>query len=272
MDVATQVQHAGRQADTSEWMDHAVRLGLVSYGVVHLILAWLAVQLAFGEHSGSATQQGAMQQLAHSSLGRLSLWVVGGGFVALVVWQLTEAAWGHRDARGAKRTGKRGTSLAKVVVYAALALSAFKTAAAGSSSGSGTDGITAKLMALPAGPLIVGLVGLTIIAIGGFLVVHGWQEKFRRRMRADGQTGKDGRAYVLFGKVGYLSKGVAFALVGLLFCYAALTHDPDKSGGLDQALRELLRQPFGAPMLVAIAAGLACYGLFCFAWAKHLRR
>ena len=47
---------------------------------------------------------------------------------------------------------------------------------------------------------------------------------------------------------------------------------PDKSGGLDVALHKVLQQPFGGPMLFLIAAGFACYGLFCFAWARHLDR
>jgi Domain of Unknown Function (DUF1206) len=272
MDVVAHARQAGRQTDGSDLMDHAVRLGLLSYGVVHLVLAWLALQLAFGDSQGQASQQGALQQLAGNDLGRISLWVVAFGFVALVVWQLTEAVWGHRDARGGKRAAKRFGSVGLAVVYAALAGTAFKTAASGSSGGSGTDGITAKLMSLPAGPLIVGAVGAVIIGIGGYLIWHGWQEKFRRRMSGKGQTGKDGGAYVLFGKVGYLFKGVAIALVGVLFGYAALTHDPDKSGGLDQALHQLLQQPFGRPLLVAVAAGFACFGLFCFAWAAHLRR
>jgi len=35
MDVPLQAQLAGHRAHNSEWMDHAVRLGLVSYGVFH---------------------------------------------------------------------------------------------------------------------------------------------------------------------------------------------------------------------------------------------
>ena len=77
---------------------------------------------------------------------------------------------------------------------------------------------------------------------------------------------------MLLGKVGYIAKGVAIGLVGVLFVYAAVTHDPKKSGGLDQALHEVLEQPFGPFLLVAIALGIACYGLFCFARARHLSR
>ena len=51
-------------------------------------------------------------------------------------------------------------------------------------------------------------------------------------------------------KSGYTAKGVALVIIGLLFLSAAWTHDPDKSGGLDQALSKLLQQPFGSPMLL----------------------
>jgi hypothetical protein len=275
MNVSAQAELVGRRADNSDWMDHAVRVGLVSYGVVHLVLAWLALRLAFGDQGGSASSQGAIHELAQNSLGRISLYVVAAGFVALVVWQLMEALWGHRDEDGGKRALKRVTSAAKVVIYGSLAVTAFTTATAssGSSSGSGgTHGMTAQLMRMPAGPYLVGAVGVVLLVVAAFLAHRGWAEKFRSKLDVDGRTGRDGRAYVLLGKAGYLSKGVALAVVGLLFLYAAYTHDARKSGGLDDALHKVLQQPFGAPVLVVIALGFGCYGLFCFAWARHLDR
>ena len=52
----------------------------------------------------------------------------------------------------------------------------------------------------------------------------------------------------------------------------ALTHNAKKSGGLDVALHKVLQQPFGPFLLGLIAVGIGCYGLFCFARAKHLSR
>ena len=52
-------------------------------------------------------------------------------------------------------------------------------------------------------------------------------------MTRGGSTGHLGRFYVLLGTVGHVSRGVAVVLVGLLFGYAAVTHDPDKAGGLE---------------------------------------
>jgi hypothetical protein len=272
MDVSTQAEQTGRRADESTAMDTAVRVGLVSYGIVHLIIAWLAVRLVLGDGSGSASSQGALQQLASTAVGRVSLYVVAVGFLALVLWQALEAVWGHRDEDGGKRILKRVVSAAKVVLYASLAFSALRTATGSSSGNGGTDGITARLMQLPGGPLLVAAVGAGVLAVAGFLAYRGLAEEFRSKLQPDGQTGKDGRAYVLCGKIGYVGKAVALAIVGALFLYAAATQDAEKSGGLDVALRKLLAEPLGGPMLLLVALGFACYGVFCFAWARHLDR
>ncbi|RYU10704.1 DUF1206 domain-containing protein [Nocardioides iriomotensis] len=258
--------------DHDDALDMGVRVGLVSYGIVHLLMAWLALQLAFGDREGKVSSGGAMHQLAGNTLGQISLYVVAGGLAALCIWQGIEAAVGHRDEDGAKRTWKRAISAGKVVIYATVGFGALKTATGGGGGGSSTDTWTSKLMSLPFGVILVGLVGLGIIGVGGALVWRGWQEKFLKKLDTSGRTGNDGTAYRWFGKAGYIAKGVAFAIVGAFFVYAALTHDPEKSAGLDRALLKVLEQPFGPFLLAAIAAGIACYGLFCFAWAKHLDR
>lgn len=271
MSVASKAARIDHEADHSFALDVAVRLGLVAYGLVHLVIAWLAFRLALGG-GGNASSKGALNQLATNTPGRLSLYLVGAGMVALVVWQLLEAAVGHREADGFTLVRKRATSAGKAVVYGVLGVSAFKVAIGARSGGGGTDGLTAKLMSMPGGPVIVALVGAGVLAVAGFLAHRGWTAAFMKKLDVGGQTGKDGRAHRLFGKAGYLTKGLSLAIIGGLFIWAAFTHDPQKSGGLDQALHKLLQAPFGSPLLIAVAVGIACYGLFCFAWARHLEQ
>jgi hypothetical protein len=265
-------EHTAEHVHESDWLDHAIRAGLVAYGVVHLLVAWLAIQLAFGDREEQASNVGAMQYLAEQPLGGVLVWLIAVGMLLLVIWRLLEFAFGFRDETDdSKRWRKRATSLGKAAIYGAIGWSAVKTAT-GDSSGGGTDSTTAKLMQLSGGQLIVGAVGLAILAYGISLIVRGWTEKFRENLDAQGQSGQDGSAYVLLGKVGYIAKGIAIAIVGGLFGYAAITHEAKKSGGLDQALQTVLEQPFGPVLLTAIGAGIGAYGLFCFARAKHLSR
>ena len=269
MNVSASADQVGRKVDESDAFGHFVRLGIVAYGLVHLLIAWLALRLAFGSGQGSASSSGALSELAKSPVGRVSLYVVAGGFLALVLWQLLDALVGHRDVDGARRLGRRAASVGKVLVYGALGVSAFKLAVGSGASGDGTDTMTSKLMSAPFGQILVGLVGVGIVVVAGGLAYQGWAEKFTDYLDVRGHSGRSGRAVVLLGKTGYLSKAVAIAVVGVLFVWAAATHDAQKSGGLDQALHKVLQQPFGPVLLIVIALGLACYGLFCFARARH---
>ena len=274
VDMKQSATALGRRADNDPWVDRGVRFGMVVYGVVHLVVAWLALQLAFGEQSGSASSTGALHKLAQSSFGAVLIWLVAIGMFLLVLWRLLEAAVGHRDEEGAKKVRKQLTSLGKAIIYGSIALTALKIAMGSGSSSkkSGTDDTTATVMSWPAGQWIVGLIGLAIIAYGLNLGRRAWTEKFREHLTAEGKSGDAGAAYIWFGKIGYMAKGIAFAIVGGLFVYAAVTHDAKKSGGLDVALHKVLEQPFGPYLLGLIAVGIGCYGLFCFARARHLSR
>jgi hypothetical protein len=268
-------QRVRREAGGSDALDRGIRLGLLSYGLTHLVIAATALPLAWGDNSsGKASQKGAFSQMAQQPFGDALLWVIAVGFVCMTIWQAVEAAAGHLDEEGKKRVFKRVASGAKAVVYAVLAWTAANTALGSGSSSSGSsspDGITAKLMSAPGGTFLVGLVGVVIVAVGGYLAYRGWAEKFKKRL--DERAVTQSRApIVLLGKVGYIAKGVALAVVGVLFVTAAVQHQPHKSGGLDVALHALLRQPFGPVLLAVVALGLACFGLYCFFWARYLKR
>lgn len=260
------------RVDTAhDLLDHVARPGLVAYGAVHLLIGWLALQLAFGDRSGSASSSGALRELSQQPFGQVLVWLVAAGLALLTLWQVVEAWAGHRTLQGGRRLRKRGASAGKALVYGYLGFSAARVAA-GSGASSGTDSMTGRLMDLPGGQLLVGAVAVVVIVIGGYLVWNGLTEGFREDLSGKATRGGSGTAIVWLGKVGYVAKGIALGIVGALFGYAAATHDANRSGGLDQALQQVVQQPFGPVLLAAIAAGIGCFGVFCFAHARHLSR
>ncbi len=278
-----EINTAANRADQSDVLDLAVRAGLIAYGVVHLLIAWLGIQIAFGESGKNASSSGAMQTLARQPLGEVLVWAVGIGLAILVIWRLLEAWHDYQSEDGKEQALKPVGKLIKAVIYGAIAVSAFQVATSssgggskgggkgGGGGGSSTDGYTAQLMQMTAGPFLVGAVGVAVIGYAGYLAYRGWTEKFLDEL--DGSHGPEaGKAYKWIGKAGHLAKGAAIAVIGGLFVWAAITHDPKKSGGLDQALQEMRDQPFGQVLLIVVALGIACYGLFAFARARHLSR
>ena len=71
----------GRRAEQSNWLDYAARAGLVAYGVVYLLIAWVAVQLALGDHSQDASPNGALRELAQQPFGKFMVWAVALGML-----------------------------------------------------------------------------------------------------------------------------------------------------------------------------------------------
>ncbi|WP_122817298.1 DUF1206 domain-containing protein [Nocardioides pantholopis] len=271
--LSDRAERLGHEANSSTWLDLGIRGGLVAYGVVHLLIAWLALQLAFGEREGEASNSGAMQQLAEQPFGTVLLWLVALGMLLLVAWRVLEALVANSEEDGADRAKKMVGSLGKAAIYAAIGVSAVRVAVGSGGGGkSGSDTMTAQVMGWPGGQFLVGAVGLGVVGYGLHHLWRAWTDEYREQLDGEGQSGSTGTAYLWFGKIGYAAKGLAVAIVGSLFVYAAATHDPKKSGGLDEALREVLEKPFGPVLLGAIALGIACFGLFSFARARHLSR
>ncbi|MBF4770200.1 DUF1206 domain-containing protein [Nocardioides agariphilus] len=269
-DMTDQAQQLGREAHNSDWMDVAIRAGLVAYGIVHLLVGWLALQLAFGDRGEKASNKGAMQELAQQPFGDVLVWAIVVGMFLLVLWRLLEAFFGHQDKdEGSDRMKARVVSGMKAAIYAAVGITALQVAIGSGKSGGGSRW-TKTVMDWPAGQWIIAAIGLAVIIYGADHVRKGFAEKYAKHLDAEGKSGQSGKAYLLFGKVGYVGKGIAIAIVGGLIMYGGITHDASKSGGLDQALHKVLTYPFGVVLLVVMAAGIVCYGLFCFARARHL--
>lgn len=272
--AARQSAGAARQAANSPWLDRLARIGLASRGLVFVLIAVLAVQIAFGGGSQEeASQQGAFATLAKNGFGKGLLWLVVLGFLAFALWQVTDAVWGHRgEESDAKRWGHRIAALGQAVAYAVLAFVAGRTAVQGGSSGSGGgQTATAKVLDNSGGQTLVAVVGIGIVVLAAVLTWRGLTSKFEERLDLSSLSSSGRQAVVRLGQVGYVARGVVFAMVGAFVVSAAVTYDPEKARGLDAALRELADQPFGKWLLLLVSLGLACYGAYSFAEARFRR-
>lgn len=241
-------------------IETGARVGYAANGVLHLLIAWIALQIAWGGSASDADQSGALGALATTPLGSVLLWVVAIGFGLLGVWQVTEAVVRHD-------TAERVKAISKAVVYLVLGWTAVTFIQGSASSGSDqASGVTAELMRQPFGRALVGAVGVAVIGVGVYHVVKGWRKKFLEDLDEH-----PGTVVVRLGRFGYIAKGVALGIVGGLFAAAAATGDPERAKGLDGALRTLLELPLGKALLTVVALGLAAYGLYSFGRARYAR-
>jgi hypothetical protein len=251
-------------------IDALGRIGLVSYGVVHLLVAWLALAVAFRVPAAPADAEGAVATIAATAYGRTILLLVTVGLVAFAVWQLTATALGFRWVSGGERFRKRVGATAKAVAMIALAVIAggFVDGRDDQPDGN-TRTLTAGLLALPAGRVLVGLLAMTVLVIAGTMVYTGVRRTFLGDLDLSNVAPAARRAVELLGAVGTLARALAVGLVGVGLGTAAVLANAQAAGGLDVALRGLADSSVGRMLLVLVAAGFAAFGLFCLADAVY---
>jgi hypothetical protein len=273
MSTVWRARGTARQLETSRLVQGLGRFGDICYGVVYIVVAWLALQIAFGDNATRADQRGAVTEIAAQPFGSALLWVVAIGLIAFGVWQLLAAATGYRWVTPKrKRETRRLTAVGRAVVVFAIASFTLKLLTGnGSGSGGGTQqqAWTARLLQLPAGRFLIVVIGLAVMVAAVLSARRGIGRRFLRDLDLRPASARTRRWVVWLGTLGYLAKGVAYGVIGVLLIVAAVDLDPAAAGGLDTALRTLAAQPLGTVLLVAVAIGFAAFGAYCFFDARY---
>lgn len=269
---ARPVHGAVDRATDSSTFEYTARAGFAASGVLHLLVAYIIVRLAFGS-GGNADQSGALATLAGQPGGAVMLWVTAVGLFALGLWRVAEAVIGAKpgESRGGDRgdnpAWKRAKSLGLAIVNFAIAFSAIRFATGGGqSSGQQNSGLSAQLMQAGWGKFVLIVAGLAIAAVGGYHVYKGVSKKFLKDLR-----GSAGSAVTAVGVTGYAAKGAVLAGAGLLVIVATLQADPAKAAGLDAAVKTLGQAPFGKFLLLVAAVGIAAFGAYSFVRSRNGR-
>jgi hypothetical protein len=168
------------------------------------------------------------------------------------------------------RWARRIKEASKAIAYFVVAATAFRFASGnGNSSSETTRGIVRTVLSAPGGMFLVIAVGVVIGSIGGVFVFRGATTRITNDLQMPG--GAPGLATLVLGVVGYIAKGGALLVVGILFLIGALTGDAGKASGFDKALKTLGALPFGDVILVAMGVGVVTYGLYLCVRARVAR-
>lgn len=265
------LERGAKKVARSDTFERLARAGHVVSGVLHLLIGYLAISVAFGSKE-NIDQSGALAELADKPGGRIALWLAVAGFAALGLWRLVEGAWGGQSAHTRDNSLlDRAKALALAVTFVALAYSAAGFAmGSGKSSGQRNAELSARLMESLIGKSVLIAAGLVIVAIGGYHLYKGATKGFCDDLRGYERGITRGMVEPL-GVVGYIAKGLVLAGVGVLVIVASVRADPAEATGLDGALKALGAQPFGATLLVIAGLGIITYGLYSFVMARYAK-
>ncbi|NUW32477.1 DUF1206 domain-containing protein [Nonomuraea sp. SMC257] len=257
-----------RRAADHPMLDRLARVGLACRGVLYALIGVLAVQIALGSGDKQADKGGAMTTIASLPFGSVLLWVMVVGFAGLALWQASEALFG-----GLRITKDRVEAAFRAAVYTLIVgslLTLLLAGKAGSDDKKSQD-VTGKLLDLPGGQFIVGLIGLGIIGLGVYWIYQGWKKKFREELDQGRMSARARKIMDRLGTAGYLARGAIAALAGVFVVQAAITYDPDKAGGIDATLRAFADTPVGPWLLVVVALGLLLFAGYCFGESRWRR-
>ena len=271
-----------RKAESSPVLQGSARGGYAANGVVHILIGVIALVIAFGG-DGDSDQSGALLAIADAPFGFIALWILAIGLWALGLWNLLAgvlvrapagASSGKSDSTTEKakqqgsKWGQRVSHWGQAAVFVALGLVAASVAlGARADSEQTTEDASRGVLSIPGSPFVLGIIGIGIGIGGVAFMVMGVMRSFEKKMTipSDGI----GPAVKSLGIVGYLAKGIALAVVGVLLIVAAIQVDPDEAGGLDAAIAALIALPYGPWLAAGVGGGLIAYGVFLFFRARY---
>ena len=255
--------------EARSWVRTVGRIGIASRGVIYLLLAYLAFDIA--RHGSAPTQTsstGALQELEARAGGKLLLVVLAIGLGCYAAWRLFDAVTG---ANGAMR---RVASLAVGIIYGVLCVRAVELLAGHSTSGgasSNPEPWVAKIMGWPGGTVAIEAAGGGLVVAGAGLAAWGLFHRYGKNLALESVSRPWQTAVRILGGFGDFARGSLVALFGVYLIDAGVTSNPAQAKSVDQTLRELVHHPFGAVAIGAMALGLLSFGVFSFFDAR-LRR
>jgi hypothetical protein len=268
--VKQQGKDAARDVARQPWIEPVMRMGFIARGILYALVGALAIQVAIGGRGGKLTdQQGALATIGATPFGRILLMVILVGLVGYAIWGLIRAILDplHKGSN-AKGLVTRAGYLLSAISYGALVLPTWKIisrkpgGAQGGAQGAQGQQAAASILSKPMGPWVIGAIGLGLVGAGIAQIATGLKAKFELSLDPYALSPNQRKWATRLGRVGYVARGIVFAIMGIFVVQAASLSDPSKVRGFDGALRELANQPFGWLLLAIVAAGLIAFGAY----------
>lgn len=273
----TRAAHAVAQSD---WGDRLARIGLGTRAVVYLVWAVLVARIASGMLGPApkkpTTGTGVAQAIGEATGGVLMLIILAAGCLLFAMFSLLDAILHHNDETPwGKRWGDRLLSVWGCLLYTLFAIYCLHEAAGSPQSQTAAQSrrseshLTAEVLGWPGGPVLLGLFGGVLCIIAIFLVTRCIRVTFSPRFDVDNMSKRAWRTVVVLGVGGYVGRAVMFGIVGWFVISAAVQDAPQKSEGIDGAVRRLADTGGGTLLLWVLALGLVLYALFTLAEARY---
>jgi hypothetical protein len=257
-----------------EWVRNYARAGYTARGIVFTLIGLLAIQVALGARGKTRGPNGALTYLASKPFGAVLLAVLAIGLLAFCAWRLVQAL---RDTEH-KGTTAKGIAARIGYAFSGLLYCGFAVTSLGliaghraQRDGEGAKTLTEKLLSQPFGQLLVGALGVGVIAFGILQLWKAYNIEFAKCLSFDRLSAGQRKALIQVCRVGVAARGVVTGITGVFFLHAAIDANPREAKGLGEALSAVAQQPHGTVLLFLIALGVMAYAAYQFVQARYRR-
>lgn len=271
--TAENTKRNARKAAANPWTERLMRFGHIVRGVIYIIPGILALQLATGSGGAAVNLTSAIQVIGQQPNGKALLALVAIGLVGYSIWGIVRALFDpFHEGDDAEGLLIRIGYIVSALGYATLLVATLQYMMGTGTSGSNPQDWTAKLMGQPYGRVLVGGIGLAWTIGGGLRQIYdGYTAGFKKNLQTSQMTADERKWAIDLGRFGIIARGVVFTIMGLFLVQAAVFANPGAAKGLDGALLELVRQPYGPLLLAIVALGLISFGVYSIISARWMK-
>lgn len=263
-------------SDISSGTKKLVRLGLASKGVIYCLIGILAFLTAIGGPGGQTTgSKGIIKWLMEQPYGPFLVAFIAIGLFFYAFWRILRAIKSKENgAKGiVKRLGRAGSG----ILYATFAVFAGKLVidsfSGGGSSGSGGGSSQSQyiqdLLQKDWGKIVLIAIGVILIIRSIYLIYMAYTDKYKKKVDSYHIDDQYKSYLIKAGKLGYLARGVVFCVIGYFFIMTVVQHNPSKATQGTGGAMDFIQSTGGTVVMLLIAIGLICYGIFMFMQAKY---
>jgi hypothetical protein len=239
------------------------RFGYACKAVVYAIVGSLALAAAANRGGRITDTSGALRVVLSQPFGGVVLVALAFGLCGYAFWRIADAIFDpeHHGTNFAGLVERIGNTV-RAAIYGMLGLEAFRLVRGlRGSSGREAEMWTSRIMDLPLGDWIIGIVGVSVALYGASEIKTAWRERVGRLIDLSALPA-DARVPVMnISRFGVAARGVIIVALGSFLVRAAIRHDPSEAAGTRESMIELANVFQGRWMLWALAAGLLAYAV-----------
>lgn len=256
----------------SPWLLWAARFGYAACGFIYVAIGLVAVAVALGLGEEPTGSHGVMRFLSRQPFAPLLLATLGIGLAGYAALNITGAI-SDPERRGVSIVGLalRSMDILTGALYIALTFAVLGFLVGSSDSTDTASAVAEKLLGLPFGVTMLGLIGVSLIVGSVYLFIRAAREEFGEMLDKRSLSKQTRTAIALAARAGTAARGVIFAVCGVFAVRAAMARSPHMIGDVDDALALIRQVVFGPLLLALIGAGFVAYGVYQLSKARYQR-